>query len=146
MKDKITQDMKTAMKAKDKERLGVIRMILSAIKQVEVDTREVLGDSQITSILNKMIKQRKESAKQYEEAGRQDLLDQENFEIDVIQEYLPQALTEPEIDSLIDDVISTTEASGPQDMGKVMGLLKDKVAGRADMGQLSQKVKSRLAS
>ncbi len=136
--------MKTAMKAGDKPRLGVIRLITSAIKQVEVDERKDLSDADILAILDKMTKQRRESAAQYEQAGRQDLLDQENYEITVLQEFLPEALSDDEIDALIEAAIASTQASSIKDMGKVMGELKPKLQGRADMGAVSGRIKARL--
>lgn len=136
--------MKTAMKAGDKSRLAVIRLILSAIKQIEVDERKDLSDTDILAVLDKMTKQRRESAAQYEQAGREDLLEQENYEITVLQEFLPEALSEEEIDAMIDEAISSTSASSVKDMGKVMGQLKPKLQGRADMSTVSGKIRARL--
>ena len=144
LKARLTDDMKTAMKAKDKERLGVIRLMLSSIKQIEVDERIELDDARIIGILDKMSKQRRESAAQYESAGREDLLAQEVFEIGIIKDYLPSALSEDEINSIIDDAIASTGASSIKDMGKVMGMIKPKLQGRADMGAVSGQIKSRL--
>jgi uncharacterized protein YqeY len=144
LKQTIQDAMKTAMKAGDKPRLGVIRLITSAIKQVEVDERKDLSDADILAILDKMTKQRRESAAQYEQAGRQDLLDQENYEITVLQEFLPEALSDDEIDALIEAAIASTQASSIKDMGKVMGELKPKLQGRADMGAVSGRIKARL--
>lgn len=138
--------MKTAMKGGDKARLAVIRLILSATKQVEVDERVELDDARTIAILDKMVKQRRESASQYQAAGRQDLLDQENYEITVLQAYLPAALDEAELDMLIAEAITATGASSMQDMGKVMAQLKPKVQGRTDMGAVSGKIKTKLAS
>lgn len=138
--------MKTAMKGGDKPRLAVIRLILSATKQVEVDERVELDDARVISILDKMVKQRRESASQYESAGRQDLLDQENYEIGVLQTYLPAALGNIELEQLIADAIASSGASSMQDMGKVMALLKPKVQGRTDMGALSGKIKAKLGA
>ena len=144
LKQTIQDAMKTAMKAGDKPRLGVIRLITSAIKQVEVDERKDLSDADILAILDKMTKQRRESAAQYEQAGRQDLLDQENYEITVLQAFLPEALSDDEIDALIEAAIASTQASSIKDMGKVMGELKPKLQGRADMGAVSGRIKARL--
>ena len=138
--------MKTAMKGGDKTRLGVVRLILAALKQVEVDERVELDDARIISILDKMLKQRRESASQYESAGRQDLLDQEVYEIGVLQTYLPAALTDAELEQLITEAVARSGASSMQDMGKVMTLLKPKVQGRTDMGALSGKIKAKLGS
>ncbi len=144
LKARLTDDMKAAMKAKDKDRLGVIRLMLSSIKQIEVDERIELDDARIIAILDKMSKQRRESAAQYETAGREDLLAQEVFEIDIIKDYLPSALSEDEINSIIDEAIESTGASSIKDMGKVMGMIKPKLQGRADMGAVSGQIKSRL--
>ncbi|MCW8956423.1 MAG: GatB/YqeY domain-containing protein [Gammaproteobacteria bacterium] len=132
------------MKAGDKPRLGVIRLILSAIKQVEVDERIELDDNRILAILDKMTKQRRESAAQYEQAGRDDLLAQEIYEIDVLKDFMPEALSDVEIDKLIDEAINSTDASSIKDMGKVMAQLKPIMQGRADMGAVSGKIKARL--
>lgn len=144
LKQQIQDEMKTAMKAGDKSRLAVIRLILSAIKQIEVDERKDLSDTDILAVLDKMTKQRRESAAQYEQAGREDLLEQENYEITVLQEFLPEALSEEEIDAMIDEAISSTSASSVKDMGKVMGQLKPKLQGRADMSTVSGKIRARL--
>lgn len=132
------------MRAKDKARLGVIRMILSECKRIEVDERIELDDARVLAILDKQSKQRRDSAQQYKEAGRTDLEEQENFEISVIQEFLPQALTESEILNLIKDAITSTGAQGMADMGKVMGVIKPQMQGRADMGAVSKLVKEQL--
>ena len=145
LKTEITNAMKDAMRAKDKERLGTIRLVLSEIKRVEVDERIDPDDARITSIMDKMVKQRRESIKQYTEGGRQELADKEQSEIEVIQEFLPQPLSEEEIDALIAEAVSATGAASMQDMGKVMGMLKPKLAGRADMGNVSQKIKATLS-
>ncbi len=145
LKARITEDMKAAMRAKDAPRLGTIRLILSAIKQVEVDTRKDLSDEDILAILDKMAKQRRESIEQYERAGRDDLAGKERAELEIIQSYLPEPLSEAEIDALIDAAIGETGAAGMKDMGKVMGLLKPKLQGRADMGAVSARVKARLS-
>ncbi len=142
---RINDDVKAAMKAKDKPRLGVLRLITAAIKQREVDEQISLDDSQILAVLEKMVKQRKDSIAQYEKAGRDELAQKEAFEIGIIQEYLPEQLSDDEIDALIDEAISSTGASSMKDMGKVMGTLKPKMAGRADMGAVSGKIKARLS-
>ena len=146
LKSRIQDDMKTAMKGGDKTRLGVVRLILAALKQVEVDERVELDDARIISILDKMLKQRRESASQYESAGRQDLLDQEVYEIGVLQTYLPAALTDAELEQLITEAVARSGASSMQDMGKVMALLKPQVQGRTDMGALSGKIKAKLGA
>ena len=145
LKERITADMKAAMKSGDKARLGVIRLILAALKQVEVDERIELDDARVTAILDKMVKQRRDSVEQYEKAGRTELADQEKFEIGVIQEYLPEPLGEAEIEALIDEAIAATGASSMKEMGKVMGMLKPKLQGRADMGAVSARIKQKLA-
>lgn len=144
LKQRLTDDMKAAMKGGDKERLAVIRLVNAAIKQREVDERIQLDDAQVLSVLEKMIKQRRDSVSQYEGAGREDLAAQERFEIEVIQAYMPQALSEAEIDALIEAAIAETGAASGRDMGKVVGALKPKVAGRADMGAVSARIKARL--
>ncbi len=136
--------MKAAMKAGDKPRLGVVRLMLSAIKQIEVDERIELDDTRVTTILDKMVKQRRESISQFETAKRDDLIAQEKFEIEIIQEFLPQALSAAEIDAILDDAIASTGASSIKDMGKVMGIIRPKVVGRADMGEISNSIKARL--
>ncbi len=145
LKDQLTEDMKTAMRSKDKERLGVIRMALAAIKQREVDERIELDDTQVLAVLDKMLKQRKDSINQFDAAGRQDLVDKEKFEVGVLQNYLPTALTEQEIEVLVKAVVAEVGASSMQDMGAVMGKLKPQTQGRADMGMVSQKVKAALS-
>lgn len=144
IKDRIQQDMKDAMRAKDKARLGTIRLILAAIKQREVDERIELDDEQVIVVLDKMAKQRRESISQFEQAGRDDLIAQENFELGIIQPYLPEALDEDELNALIDAAMAATGASSIKDMGKVMGQLKPKIQGRADMSAVSALIKSRL--
>ena len=146
LKTKLTDDMKTAMKAGEKERLGVIRLVNAAIKQREVDERIQLDDAQVLSVLEKMLKQRRDSVSQFQAAGRTDLVDKENFEIGVIQSYLPAQMTAAEVDGAIAAAIGEAGATGPKDMGKVMGLVRPKVAGRTDMGKLSELVKARLAA
>ena len=146
LKDKLTEDMKTAMKGGDKERLGVIRLVNAAIKQREVDERIMLDDTQVLGVLEKMLKQRRDSEAQFRAAGRIDLADKEAFEIGVIQGYMPAQLSAAEVDAIIAATIAEAGAAGPKDMGKVMGLVKPKVAGRTDMGKLSERVKARLAT
>lgn len=141
----ITEDMKTAMRAKDTERLGTIRLLQAAIKQKEVDERIELDDDQVIAVLEKMLKQRRDSIAAYEGADRQDLADVEKKEVVVLKDYLPQQLTDEEITTILDDVIAKTGASGIRDMGKVMGVVKPLVAGRADMGKVSGLIKTRLA-
>ena len=145
LKARLTEDMKTAMKAGDKDRLGVIRLINSEIKRREVDERIELDDGQVLSVLEKMLKQRKDSVNQYEAAGRDDLAAVERFEIGVIQGYLPAPLPASEIASAIAAAIAETGATGPHDMGRVMAILKPRLAGRADIGQVSAQVKAALA-
>lgn len=146
LKNKITDDMKTAMKAGDKDRLKVVRMILAAVKQVEVDTRTELDDAAVLGVLEKMVKQRRDSVEQFRQGGRDDLADNELAEITVLEAYLPEQLDEAEIDALIDEAIQATGADGMRDMGKVMGVINSKAAGRADMGVIGGKVKARLGA
>jgi uncharacterized protein YqeY len=143
--DRIKDEMKAAMKGGNKERLGVIRLILAAIKQVEVDERITLDNDRTIQVLDKMLKQRRESIRQYTEAGRNDLAAIEEAEILVIQDFLPQALTEIEIDSMVKEAIAESGAESIKDMGKVMGLLKAKMQGRVDMSVVSNKIKAALA-
>lgn len=145
LKDRIQEDMKKAMRAKDQLHLGTIRLLLSAIKQREVDERITLDDAAIIDVINKMIKQRKESIKQYEAGSRQDLADQEKKEIEYISVYLPEQMSETEIDTLISATIASTGASSIKDMGKVMAQLKAQIAGRADMAVVSNKIKQKLS-
>lgn len=147
LKQQITEDMKAAMKGGDKKRLGVIRLILAAIKQIEVDSRITsLEDDQVLAVLDKMQKQRRESITQYEKAGRTDLAEQEEYEIGIIQGYLPAALSEAEITTLIQAAIQESQASAIKDMGKVMAILKPKMQGRADMSAVSAQVKTHLSN
>lgn len=146
LKQRIESDMKEAMRAKDKDRLGTIRLVLAAIKQREVDERITLTDTDILAVLDKMVKQRRDSIAQFQQAGRQELADKEAAEIKVIQEYLPAALSEDEVDTLIAEAIATSGAASPQDIGKIMALLKPQLQGRADMGLVSRKVKEKLSS
>ncbi|MEE4174699.1 MAG: GatB/YqeY domain-containing protein [Xanthomonadales bacterium] len=144
LKTQIQDDVKDAMRARDKERIGALRLLSAAIKQIEVDTREDLDDAGVLAVLDKMSKQRRESLEQYEKAGREDLANQERFELEVIANYLPEPLSDAEIAALVDQAIADTGASGMQDMGKVMGQLKPQVQGRADMKALSGLVRERL--
>lgn len=144
LKDTLQNDMKTAMKAKEKERLGTIRLVQAAIKQREVDERIDLDDAEVIVVLNRLLKQRRESIAQYQQAGREDLAAKEAAEADVIQQYLPQSLSQAEVEKLIDDAITANNASSVRDMGKVMAFIKDKALGRVDMGKIGGQVKSRL--
>ena len=145
LKTQLTEDMKTAMKAGEKDRLGVIRLINAAIKQKEVDERVEMTDTLVLAVLEKMLKQRKDSVSQFEAAAREDLAAVERYEIGVIQSYLPAQMSEAEVEAAVVASIAESGAVGPQDMGKVMAVLKPKVAGRADMGALSGLVKKKLA-
>lgn len=140
----LTEDMKTAMRGGDKHRLGVIRLMLAAVKQREVDERVELDDAQVLAVLEKMLKQRKDSISQYVAAGREDLAEVERAEITVIEAYLPSKLSEAELDALIEAAIAETGASSARDMGKVVGVVKTRAAGRADMGVASARIKARL--
>jgi uncharacterized protein YqeY len=145
LKDQISDDMKTAMRARDSERLGTIRLLLAAIKQREVDERIVLDDAAITAVIDKAIKQRKDSIGQFQAAGRDDLVARETAELTVLQAYMPQQLSADEVTAAVRDAVVTSGATGPQDMGRVMALLKGSLAGRADMTQVSMQVKAALA-
>jgi uncharacterized protein len=145
LKQQINDDMKAAMRAKETARLGAIRLLLAAMKQREVDERIELTDADVVSIIEKMLKQRRDSISQYKAANRQDLVDVEEFEVSVLQAYMPQQLSEAEIVSAIAEAIAATGAAGPQDMGKVMGVVKPKLAGRADMGKVSGLSKAQLS-
>jgi uncharacterized protein YqeY len=145
LKTRLTDDMKAAMKSGDKQRLGTIRLVQAAIKQREVDERIQLDDAQVLHVFEKMLKQRRDSVAQYEAAQREELAAQERYEIGVIEAYLPAQLSDAEIDALLASAIADSGATSPRDMGKVMALLKDRAAGRADFGALSQKVKAKLA-
>jgi len=145
LKQQITEDMKTAMRAKDTARLGAIRLLLAAMKQREVDERIELSDADVLSIIEKMLKQRRDSISQFETAGRQDLIDIEKFEVGVLQGYMPQQMTEAEIESAVAEAVAASGAKSPQEMGKVIALLKPKLAGRADMGKVSALVKAQLS-
>jgi uncharacterized protein YqeY len=144
LKERITEDMKTAMRSGEKERLGVIRMLQAAIKQREVDERITLDDAQVLAVLEKMLKQRRESIAQYESGGRADLAAKEAAEIAVLQVYMPAQLSEAELDALIAAAIAQTGATSIKDMGKVMALVKSQAAGRADMGAVGARIKARL--
>jgi uncharacterized protein YqeY len=146
LKSQITEDMKSAMKAGDKDRLRAVRLILAAIKQIEVDTREELDDAAVLTVLTKMVKQRRDSVEQFEKGKREDLAAIERAEIAVIDEYLPDQLSADELKAMIDEAIRATGAEGIRDMGKVMAQLKSKAAGRADMGALGAQVKQRLTA
>ncbi|MFO7189986.1 MAG: GatB/YqeY domain-containing protein [Pseudomonadota bacterium] len=145
IKARITEDMKEAMKAKDAQRLGALRLLLAAVKQREVDERAELGDAEVLSVIDKMVKQRRDSIAQYEAAGREDLASQERFEIEVLSAYLPKQADEAEIAAEIEAAIAATGAKGMADMGKVMNAVKAKLAGRADMAKVSGLVKAKLA-
>jgi uncharacterized protein YqeY len=145
LKDQITEDMKTAMRAKDSERLGTIRLLLAALKQKEVDERVVLDDAAVIAIVDKLIKQRKDSLEAFIKAERKDLADKEAAELVVLQAYLPARLSADEVAAAVKAIVTELGASGPGDMGKVMGAVKAKLAGKADMGQVSAAVKAALA-
>ena len=146
LKERITEDMKTAMRAKAAERLGTIRLLLAAIKQKEVDERISLDDTAIVAVVDKLIKQRKDSISQFQAAGRTDLADKEAAELDVLMVYMPQQLSADEVERAVKAAVAQTGAAGPQDMGKVMGVLKGQLAGRADMTSVSAQVKAALAA
>jgi len=146
LKVRITEDMKAAMRAKDQPRLSAVRLLLAAMKQKEIDERVELADADVLAIIEKMIKQRRESIAQYESAGRKDLADVEQFELNVLSDYLPQQLSEAEVAEAVAAAIAESGAAGVKDMGKVMALLKPRLAGRADMGKVSGLVKARLSA
>ena len=145
LKTQITEDMKTAMRARETARLGAIRLLLAALKQREVDERIELTDADVLAIIDKMLKQRRDSISQYKAANRQDLVDVEEFEVSVLQTYMPQQMNEAEIAAAVDQAISASGAAGVKDMGKVMAILKPQLAGRADLGKVSGLVKSQLS-
>jgi uncharacterized protein len=145
LKDQITDDMKTAMRAKDSERLSTIRLLLAEIKRKEVDERIEVDDAQVVAIVEKMIKQRKDSINQFESGGRQDLADKEKSELTVLAAYMPAGLSDEEVAAEVAAAVAASGATGPQDMGKVMGILKPKLAGRADMTAVSSQVKKALS-
>jgi uncharacterized protein len=146
LRERITEDMKTAMRAKDSERLSALRLLLAAIKQREVDERIELTDTDVVGIIDKMLKQRRDSIRQYASAGRRDLVDAEEFEVAVLTGYMPSGLSEVEIDAAIAEAIVATGAKSAQDMGKVMSALKLQLAGRADMGKVSASVRAKLTA
>ena len=146
LKEQITEDMKTAMKSGEKDRLGVIRLILAGIKQREIDERIMLDDAQVLSVIEKMIKQRRDSIAQFRAAAREDLATKEEFEVGVIQGYMPAQLDDAAIDAIIATAIADSGATSAKDMGKVIGLVRPQVAGRADMSKISQAVKDKLAA
>jgi hypothetical protein len=146
LKIRISDDMKVAMKARDSARLAAIRLLLAAIKQREVDERIELDDAAVVAVIDKMLKQRRDSVAQYQAAKRQDLADKESFEMDVLMGYLPQQLSEVEIDALVAEAVAATGAASARDMGKVMGLLKPQMAGRADMTVVSARIKAHFAA
>lgn len=145
LKQRINDDVKSAMRNKEKDQLAVLRLITAAIKQIEVDQRIELDDQQTLGVLDKLAKQHRDSIEQYNNAGRDDLVEKEEFELSIVQHYLPEALSDDEIRQLIDEAISATGAEGMKDMGKVMGIIKGKAQGRADMGKLSGLVKAQLS-
>src|SRR3954469_18812298 len=144
LREQLNEDIKTAMKARDQEKLGALRLLLAAVKQREVDERITLDDAQVVSVIEKMMKQRKDSIAQYEKASPQDLADKEKYETSILEAYLPQQMSQAEIEAAVAEAIASTGAKGAADMGKVMGVLKPKLAGRADMGKVSGLVKSKL--
>ena len=146
LRDRLQDDMKSALRAKDKERLAAIRLILAGIQQREVDERITLDDSQIIGVLERMLKQRRESITQFQSAGREDLVARESFESEIIRGYMPAALTDLELDALIASALEATGATTARDMGRVMSVIKDQAQGRADMGKVSARVKRRLSS
>ncbi len=145
LKQQITEDMKSAMRAKETARLGAIRLLLAAMKQKEVDERVELADADVLAIIDKMLKQRRDSISQYEAAGRQDLSDVEKFEMSVLQTYMPQQMSEAEVAAAIAQAVAASGAASVQDMGKVMAILKPQLAGRADLGKVSGQVKAALS-
>ncbi|WP_259041369.1 GatB/YqeY domain-containing protein [Chromobacterium alkanivorans] len=145
LKQRISDDMKSAMKARESDKLAAIRLLLAAIKQKEVDERVELDDAGVVAVIDKMLKQRRDSVSQYEAAQRQDLADKEKFEMDVLMAYMPQQLSAEEVDAVVAKAVADSGAAGMQDMGKVMGLLRPQLAGRADMAQVSACIKAKLA-
>jgi uncharacterized protein YqeY len=145
LRDKLNEDIKVSMKAREAEKLGALRLLSAAVKQREVDERITLDDAGVVAVIEKMLKQRKDSIEQFEKAQRQDLADKEKYEVSVLQAYMPQALSEAEVAAIVADAVAASGAKAPSDMGKVMGLVKPKVAGRADMGKVSALIKSKLA-
>ena len=145
LRERLNEEMKAAMKAREQEKLGALRLLLAAVKQREVDERITLDDAGVVAVVEKMIKQRRDSISQYEKGARQDLADKEKFEISVLERYLPQQLSQAEIESIVAEAVAATGAKSAADMGKVMGVVKPKLAGRADMGKVSALVKAKLA-
>ena len=145
LREQLNEDIKTAMKARETEKLAALRLLLSSVKQREVDERITLDDAGVVSVIEKMLKQRKDSIEQYERAQRQDLADKEKYEVSVLTAYLPQQMSAAEIEAAVAEAIAASGAKGPADMGKVMAVLKPRLAGRADMGKVSAAVKARLA-
>ena len=145
LKTRINDDVKTAMRSKDKQRLGTLRLLTAAIKQIEVDQRIELDDDNIVAIIEKMLKQRKDSIEQFEKAGRNELAEIEIKEVAILKEFMPEQLSDAEVETLIDEAIAATGAEAMKDMGKVMGILKPKLAGKADMGAVSGKIKAKLS-
>jgi uncharacterized protein YqeY len=146
LKAQLQQDMKDSMRSGDKRRLGAVRLVLAAVKQREVDERIELDDAGVTAVLDKMAKQRRESIEQYQRAGRDDLVEQEQFELEVLKSYLPEQLDDAAIEAMIEEVLQTTGASSVKDMGKVMGQIKPRLQGRADIGAVSARIKARLSA
>ncbi len=146
LKVRINEDMKAALRARETARLGAIRLLMAAIKQKEVDERIELDDAGVTAVIDKMLKQRRDSIEQYQKAGRQDLVDAEKAEVAVLSAYMPQQMSAAEVEAAVVAAIAETGAKGPQDMGKLMGVLKPKLAGRADMGEVSKLVKAKLSA
>ena len=145
LRDRLNEDIKSAMKARETERLNALRLLSAAVKQREVDERITLDDTAVVAVIEKMIKQRKDSISQYEKAARQDLADKEKYEISVIEAYMPKQLSQAEVDAIVAEAIASTGAKSAADMGKVMGIVKPRLAGRADMGKVSASVKTKLA-
>jgi uncharacterized protein YqeY len=145
LRDRLNDDIKASMKAREAEKLAALRLLSAAVKQREVDERITLDDAGVVAVIEKMLKQRKDSIEQFERAQRQDLADKEKYEVSVLQAYMPQALSEAEVAAIIAEAIAASGAKSPADMGKVMGIVKAKVAGRADMGKVSALIKSKLA-
>ncbi len=145
LREQLNEDIKVSMKAREAEKLGALRLLLAAVKQREVDERVPLDDAGVIAVIEKMMKQRKDSIEQFEKAARQDLADKEKFEISILQAYMPQQLLEAEVGAIVAEAIAATGAKAPSDMGKVMGAVKPRVAGRADMGKVSALIKSKLA-
>ena len=145
LKTRINDDVKTAMRSKDKDRLGTLRLLTAAIKQIEVDKRIELDDEQVVTVIEKMLKQRKDSIEQFEKAGRNELAEIEIKEVAILKEFMPEQMSDADVDSLIDEAIASTGAETMKDMGKVMGLLKPQLSGKADMGAVSGKIKAKLS-